>query len=105
MRLFDAFKGKSSRSLMDNNKFVFVLSLLIAVVCWGSISLVNTKETERTISGVKVQLTQTEELLVIHGYNSGQKLRDMVRGRLKHPRIQSKLLSLNPGQTRILLKK
>lgn len=48
---------------------------------------------------------QTEELLVIHGYNSGQKLRDMVRGRLKHPRIQSKLLSLNPGQTRILLKK
>ena len=63
MRLFDAFKGKSSRSLMDNNKFVFVLSLLIAVVCWGSISLVNTKETERTISGVKVQLTQTEELL------------------------------------------
>ena len=48
---------------------------------------------------------QTEELLVIHGYNGGQKLRDMVRGRLKHPRIQSKLLSLNPGQTRILLKK
>ena len=63
MKLFDAFKGKSSRSLMDNNKFVFLLSLLIAVVCWGSISLVNTKETERTITGVKVQLTQTEELL------------------------------------------
>ena len=48
---------------------------------------------------------KTEELLVIHGYNGGQVLRDMVRGQLKHPRIQSKLLSLNAGQTRILLKK
>ena len=47
----------------------------------------------------------TEELVVIHGYNGGQVLRDMVRGALKHPRIQSKLLSLNAGQTRILLKK
>ena len=37
---------------------------------------------------------KTEELLVIHGYNGGQVLR-----------IQSKLLSLNAGQTRILLKK
>ena len=48
---------------------------------------------------------KTEELLVIHGYNSGQRLKDMVQRELKHPRIQSKLLSLNPGQTRILLKK
>lgn len=47
----------------------------------------------------------TEELLVVHGYNGGQVLRDMVRGQLKHRRIQSKLLSLNEGQTRILLKK
>ena len=45
-----------------------------------------------------------EELIVIHGYNNGQVLRDMVRNQLKHPRIQAKLLSLNPGQTRILLK-
>lgn len=48
---------------------------------------------------------KTEELLVIHGYNGGQILMNMVRGELKHPRIQSKILSLNPGQTRILLKK
>ncbi len=48
---------------------------------------------------------KTEELIVVHGYNGGQVLRDMVRGELKHPRIQSKLLSLNDGQTRILLKK
>ena len=45
-----------------------------------------------------------EEVRIIHGYNGGQVLRDMVRLHLKHPRIQSKLLSLNPGETRILLK-
>lgn len=44
------------------------------------------------------------EVKVIHGYNSGQVLRDMVRRELKHPRISAKLLSLNPGETRILLK-
>jgi DNA-nicking Smr family endonuclease len=45
-----------------------------------------------------------EEVRIIHGYNGGQVLRDMVRLRLKHPRIQSKLISLNPGETRLLLK-
>ena len=60
------------------------------------------RQLERLLSRLP---SQTEELLVIHGYNGGQKLRDMVRGPLKHPRIQSKLLSLNPGQTRLLLKK
>jgi DNA-nicking Smr family endonuclease len=44
------------------------------------------------------------QVRVIHGYNGGQILRDMVRKQLKHPRISAKLLSLNPGETRILLK-
>jgi DNA-nicking Smr family endonuclease len=44
------------------------------------------------------------EVRVIHGYNNGQVLRDMVRRELKHPRIAAKLVSLNPGETRILLK-
>lgn len=44
------------------------------------------------------------EVAVIHGYNGGKVLRDMVRNQLKHPRIASKLLTLNEGQTRILLK-
>ncbi len=43
------------------------------------------------------------ELRVIHGSNRGTVLRDMVRG-LSHPKIKSKLASLNPGETRILLK-
>lgn len=48
---------------------------------------------------------QIQEVVVIHGYSRGTVLRDMVRTQLKHPRIQAKLLSLNQGQTRILLKK
>ncbi len=44
------------------------------------------------------------EVRVIHGYNNGQVLRDMVRRELKHPRISAKLISLNPGETRIILK-
>lgn len=44
------------------------------------------------------------EIRVIHGYNSGQVLRDMVRRQLRHPRIEAKLVSLNPGETRLLLK-
>ena len=44
------------------------------------------------------------ELRVIHGSNRGTVLRDMVQRDLKHPRIQRKLLTLNPGETRLLLK-
>lgn len=44
------------------------------------------------------------EVVVIHGYNNGQILRDMVRLKLKHPRISSKMVSLNPGATRLILK-
>lgn len=46
----------------------------------------------------------TKEIIVIHGYSHGQVLKNMVRTQLKHPRIASKLISLNEGQTRILLK-
>jgi dsDNA-specific endonuclease/ATPase MutS2 len=44
------------------------------------------------------------EVRVIHGYNGGQVLRDMVRLKLRHPRIASKLVGLNPGETRLILK-
>lgn len=44
------------------------------------------------------------EIVVIHGYSHGQVLKNMVRLELKHARIQSKLISLNEGQTRLLLK-
>jgi DNA-nicking Smr family endonuclease len=45
-----------------------------------------------------------KEVYVIHGCNHGQALRDMVRYKLKHPRIASKLLTLNPGETRLIIK-
>ncbi len=58
--------------------------------------------------GLEQLLSRTDksitEIKVIHGYNSGQVLCNMVRKELKHPRIAAKLISLNPGETRILLK-
>lgn len=56
---------------------------------------------EHFLSGAGPNVT---EVRVIHGYNGGQVLRDMVRLRLKHPRIASKLVGLNPGETRLILK-
>lgn len=56
---------------------------------------------EQLLNRVDAKVT---EIRVIHGYNGGQTLRDMVRLRLKHPRIAAKLVCLNPGETRILLK-
>jgi DNA-nicking Smr family endonuclease len=55
---------------------------------------------EHFLSNVPAGVT---EVRVIHGSNRGQALRDMVRLRLRHPRIASKLLTLNPGETRLLL--
>lgn len=56
---------------------------------------------EQLLSRVGKNVT---EVRVIHGYNGGQVLRDMVRTQLKHPRIRAKLVCLNPGETRLLLK-
>lgn len=44
------------------------------------------------------------EVTVIHGYHSGRVLQDMVR-KLKHPRIERKLLSMNQGETVLVLTK
>lgn len=43
------------------------------------------------------------EIVVIHGYHGGKALQDMVRKELKHPRIRQKMLSLNSGQTTLIL--
>ena len=44
------------------------------------------------------------ELRVIHGSNRGTVLRAMVREELSHPKIKAKLPTLNPGETRLILK-
>lgn len=45
------------------------------------------------------------ELRVIHGYQRGTTLRDMIREGFSHPRVKSILPSLNPGETRLILRK
>ena len=44
------------------------------------------------------------ELRVIHGYQRGTTLRDMLRQDFSHPRVKAILPSLNPGETRLVLK-
>jgi len=44
-------------------------------------------------------------LTVIHGYRGGTALRDFVRSHYKkHPKVQRIELSLNPGETELILK-
>lgn len=44
-----------------------------------------------------------KEILVIHGYHNGNVLQNMVR-KLKHPKIKQRILSLNNGETTLILK-
>jgi DNA-nicking Smr family endonuclease len=44
-----------------------------------------------------------KEVVVIHGYASGNVLQQMVRNNLKHKRIKRKMLLMNPGVTILLL--
>ena len=48
--------------------------------------------------------SDVREVLVIHGFNSGTALRDMIRGDFSHPRVKSVLKTLTDGQTRLILK-
>lgn len=48
---------------------------------------------------------EVKELRVIHGSNQGTVLKELVRSGLKHPRISAVLPTLNPGETRLLLKR
>ena len=43
------------------------------------------------------------ELRVIHGYQHGTALRDMIRKEFSHPRVKSILPSLNLGETMLNL--
>ena len=44
------------------------------------------------------------EIMVIHGYSGGQALANMVRNKLKHKRIERKMLSMNQGETTLVIK-
>ncbi|MEA4891006.1 MAG: DNA mismatch repair protein MutS [Peptococcaceae bacterium] len=55
---------------------------------------------ERLIAGLPADVS---ELVVIHGYRSGSVLQNLVRRELKSKRICRRILSLNPGETTLLL--
>lgn len=59
------------------------------------------KRLERTITSLPDRYTQ---ITVIHGYQAGTSLQTMVRKNLKHRRIKQKILSLNPGETILLIR-
>lgn len=59
------------------------------------------KALERFISSADKNVT---EIMVIHGYSGGQALKNMVRNKLSHPRIERKILSMNHGETTLLIK-
>lgn len=60
------------------------------------------RQITRWLSGAPADI---QEVRVVHGYHGGTVLQQMVRRELKHPRIASRLLALNPGETRLILKK
>lgn len=43
-------------SLMENNKAVFVMSVIVAVMCWCAVSMYQAPETEKVFQDVKVQI-------------------------------------------------
>lgn len=43
------------------------------------------------------------EITVIHGYHGGQALQKMVRNELKSPRIKRRFLSMNSGETILVI--
>lgn len=65
-----------------------------------------------TVSTAKAKLEQLLKTLpnqygqitVIHGYKGGNAIQTMVRQSLSSPRIKQKMLSLNPGETILLIR-
>jgi hypothetical protein len=47
---------------------------------------------------------QYKEVKVIHGYHRGKVLLEMVRERFNHPKLETKLISINPGLTSLFIK-
>ena|GEM_PF-585193 len=77
--------------------------------------MVQTGKTEIDIHGMTVsdakhklerliaQAPPNVELVVIHGYSGGNALCNMVRKTLKSKRIKQRILSMNPGETTLII--
>lgn len=53
--------------IIEDNKFVFIISLIIAVVGWMGVSMFQATETEKTFSNIKVQLNLEDSMPVKNG--------------------------------------
>ena len=60
------------------------------------------RQLERLVASAPKDIT---EIIVIHGCHGGTALLNMVRHELSHPRILSKYLGLNNGQTTLVLRR
>lgn len=49
-------KKLSFSALLENNKIVFVFSVIVAILCWLAVSMYQTPETEKVFHNVKVQI-------------------------------------------------
>jgi FKBP-type peptidyl-prolyl cis-trans isomerase (trigger factor) len=45
-----------------------------------------------------------KEVKVIHGYRRGKVLLELVRERFNHPKVDTKLININPGLTSLFIK-
>ena len=52
---------------MSDNKFVFVISLIIAVICWTLVSMSQTTEIEKTFKDVPVNINVDESIAKNNG--------------------------------------
>lgn len=79
---------------------------------WSQVRVKTVDIHSMTVMQAKSFLLQTfnklepgiEEVIVIHGFNQGTSLKELVLHEFKHPKIQSKYPSLNSGRTRIFIK-
>ena len=64
-----------------------------------------TQQEARKMNDAALKIPDALTLRIIHGYNQGQTLGQMVRKRYRsHPHVQRKELSMNPGITDIITK-
>ncbi len=58
--------------LFNNNRFLMVLSFLSAVIIWFTVSIVYSPQTTRSISGIPVEITFSDENAGYHAYSAAE---------------------------------
>lgn len=58
--------------LFNNNRFLMVLSFLSAVIIWFTVSIVYSPEASRTLSGIPVEVSFSDEEAGYHAYSAAE---------------------------------